>query len=144
MITKATYKINNLEDKIDTNTTIFISFPLLTLDPYRWNSWVDIGYYTEIATYSVLSGHSKTPQKLAFNTDFRLMQVKSIAECSMGSILQYFSPSLCYHFPLKLFLSISKWPLKTGFTVLISIRHDMPQSSVIGVRFYCLTPAFSV
>ena len=37
------------------------------------------------------------------------MQVKSIAECSNGSILQYFRPSLGYHFPLRswfcLFLS---------------------------------------
>ena len=32
--------------------------------------------------------------------------------------MQYFRPSLSYHFPLKpLFLSIFKWPLKTGFTV---------------------------
>ena len=39
----------------------------------------------------------------------RLMQVKSIAECSNGSILQYFRPSLSYHLPLRslfcLFLS---------------------------------------
>ena len=28
--------------------------------------------------------------KLIFKTDYRLMQVKSIAECSKGSILQYF------------------------------------------------------
>ena len=38
-----------------------------------------------------------------------LMQAKSIAECSKGSILQYFQPSLSYHLPLKalfcLFLS---------------------------------------
>ena len=39
----------------------------------------------------VLSSHSKnTHQKLVFNTDYHLMQVKSIAECSKGSILQYF------------------------------------------------------
>ena len=31
----------------------------------------------------VLSGHSKRP-KLIFKTYYRLMQVKSIAECSMG------------------------------------------------------------
>ena len=30
----------------------------------------------------VLSGHSKRRQKLVFNTDYLLMQVKSIAECS--------------------------------------------------------------
>ena len=29
-------------------------------------------------------------------TNYRLMQVKSIAECSKGSILQYFRPSLIY------------------------------------------------
>ena len=37
------------------------------------------------------------------------MQVKSIAECSKGSILQYFCPSLSYHLSLRsvfcLFLS---------------------------------------
>ena len=37
------------------------------------------------------------------------MQVKSIAECSEGSILQYFQPSLSYHLSLRslfcLFLS---------------------------------------
>ena len=30
------------------------------------------------------------------------MQVKSIAECSKGSILQYFRPSLSYHLSLRL------------------------------------------
>ena len=44
-------------------------------------------------------------QKLVFNTDYRLMQVKNIAEC----FLQYFRPSLSYHFPFRplfyLFLS---------------------------------------
>ena len=29
------------------------------------------------------------------------MKVKSIAECSKGSILQYFRPSLCYHFLIR-------------------------------------------
>ena len=42
-------------------------------------------------------------------TDYCLMQVKSIAECSMGSILQYFRPSLSYHLSFRplfcLFLS---------------------------------------
>ena len=47
--------------------------------------------------------------KLVFKTNYRLMQVKSIADCSKGSILQYFRPSLSYHLSLKalfcLFLS---------------------------------------
>ena len=53
----------------------------------------------------VLSGHSKRILK----TDYHLMQVKSIAECSKGSILQYFRPSLRNHLSLRylfcLFLS---------------------------------------
>ena len=57
----------------------------------------------------VLSGHSKRRQKLVFKTNYPLMQVKSIAECSKGSILQYFRPSLSYHLSLRdlfcLFLS---------------------------------------
>ena len=44
---------------------------------------------------------------MGFKTKYRLMQVKSIAECS--SILQYFRPSLSYHLSLMplfcLFLS---------------------------------------
>ena len=51
----------------------------------------------------------KDDQKLVFKTDYRLMHVKSIAECSKGSILQYFRPSLSYHLSLRsligLFLS---------------------------------------
>ena len=50
---------------------------------------------------SVLSGHSKRTPKLVLNTDYRLIQVKGIAECPMGSILQYFQPSLSYHFSLR-------------------------------------------
>ena len=57
----------------------------------------------------VLSGHSKRRLKLVFKTDYRLMPVKSIAECSKGSILQYFRPSLSYSLTLRplfrLFLS---------------------------------------
>ena len=52
---------------------------------------------------------SKKTENWFLNTYFRLMQVKSIAECSSGSILQYFRPSLNYHLSLRflfcLFLS---------------------------------------
>ena len=55
----------------------------------------------------------KTP-KLVSNTNYRLIQVKSIAECSPRSILQYFRPSLSYHLFLRpLFYPFIKWPLKT-------------------------------
>ena len=47
------------------------------------------------------------------------MQIKSIAECSKGSILLYFRPSLSYQLLYKIFvLIIFEWPFYTGFTVL--------------------------
>ena len=46
------------------------------------------------------------------------MQVKSIAECSNGSILQYFQPSISYHLRIKIFvLSTFEWLFYTGLTV---------------------------
>ena len=48
---------------------------------------------------------SKRP-KIGFNTNYYLMQVKSIAECSNGSILQYFRPSFSYYFPLRSLLCL--------------------------------------
>ena len=45
----------------------------------------------------VLNGHSQKDRKLVSKTNCGLMQVKSIAECSKGSILQYFWPALSYH-----------------------------------------------
>ena len=58
----------------------------------------------------VLSSHSKRSRKLFFKTDYLLMQVKSIAECSKG-IFFYFS--------------IFEWSLKTDFTVT-------PDSNIFG------------
>ena len=40
-------------------------------------------------------------QKLVFKTNCRLMRVKGYAECSKGSILQYFRPSLSYYLSLR-------------------------------------------
>ena len=55
----------------------------------------------------VLSGHSYRRQKKVFKTDNHLMQVKSIAKCSKGSILQHFKPSLSYH--LSLGSTVAQW-----------------------------------
>ena len=44
----------------------------------------------------VLSGHSQKDQKWVFNTNYRLMQVKSIAECS-----NWISTALSYHMALR-------------------------------------------
>ena len=44
-----------------------------------------------VSTYKpVLSGHSKEDQKLVFKTVYRLMQVKSIAECSKRAFCNTF------------------------------------------------------
>ena len=48
----------------------------------------------------VENSHSQKDRKLPFKTNYRLMHVKSIAECSKGSILQYFR-SLSYHLSLS-------------------------------------------
>ena len=60
------------------------------------------------AVKPALSDHFKGRPKLVFKTEYCLMQVKSIAECSK-SILQYFRPPLSYHLSLRplfcLFLS---------------------------------------
>ena len=62
----------------------------------------------------VLSRHSKRP-KLVFQTNYHLMQVKSIAEHSA-------IPSTCIKLPFchkDRCLTIFEWPLKTGFTVCL-------------------------
>ena len=51
------------------------------------------------------------------------MQVKSITECSKGSILQYFRPSFKLPFLIKIFaVSFFEWPLYTGFTGLSEVE----------------------
>ena len=50
------------------------------------------------------------------------MQVKTIAECSKGSVLQYFRPLLSFHLLFRsLFMSNFEWSFYTGFTVYIGI-----------------------
>ena len=63
-----------------------------------------VDYETEtkyITVKPVLSGHSKRRPKIVLKMDYCLMQVKRIAKCSKGSILQYFRPALSYHLPLR-------------------------------------------
>ena len=59
--------------------------------------------YLSIRVKPVQNGQSQKDLKLVFKTNYRLMHVKSIAECSKGSkrsILKYFRPSLSYHLSL--------------------------------------------
>ena len=60
------------------------------LDVRQYASWDG---YLQGTVKLVLNRHSQKEHKLAFKTNYRLMQVKSIAECSKGSILLYFGPS---------------------------------------------------
>ena len=70
---------------------------------------------------------------MVFKTVYRLMQVKSIAECSKGSILQYFLLSLSYHKSLRssVVLSIFEWPVKTGIAV-----YSGPRGVKIGMSLH--------
>ena len=59
----------------------------------------------------------KEDQKLFFNTDYRLMQVTSISECSKRAFCNTLT-FIKLLFVFKTFvLSIFEWPLKTSFTV---------------------------
>ena len=71
-----------------------------------------------IAVKPVYNGHPQKDRKFVFKTNYHLTQVKSIAECSKGSILQYFLPSLSYHLSFRsLVFSIFEWLFNSGFTV---------------------------
>ena len=60
------------------------------------------------------------------------MQVKSIAECSKGSILQYFSPSLSYHLSLRSLLCLF---LSGRFTqVLLYINSFSMKTSIHSIE----------
>ena len=54
----------------------------------------------------VLSSHSKSRPNIVFKTAYHLMQVKSIVECSKGSILQYFLPAFSYRLSLRSLLCL--------------------------------------
>ena len=59
----------------------------------------------------------KKKTKMVFRTDYRLMQVKSIAECS-GEHSAILSTFIKLNFVIRIAVSsILEWPLKTGFTV---------------------------
>ena len=61
------------------------------------------GLYSKTCVKRPLS-NSQKDQILVFKTNYRLMQAKSIAECSMGSILQYFPPSFKIQSVIKIFV----------------------------------------
>ena len=58
---------------------------------------------------------SKRP-KIDFKTNYRLMQVKSNAECSNSALILTFIKLLLV-VKISVFFSILEWPFYTGFTV---------------------------
>ena len=75
----------------------------LNFDLCVWavNDLARLRYAVAYTVKPVQNGHSQKDRKLVSKTNYCLMQVKSIAECSKGSILQYFWPSLSYHLSLR-------------------------------------------
>ena len=90
----------------------------LKSQPTDWWSWDQNSdpWFTRYSKTCLKRQSNWTP-KLVFNTDYGLMQVKCIAECSKRSILQYFQPSFSYYSIKTFVLSIFKWLLKTDFTI---------------------------
>ena len=67
-----------------------------------------VTWYMYIPTFKlhtvklVYNGLYQKDQILVFKTNYRLMQVERIAECSKGSILQYFRSSSSYNLSLDM------------------------------------------
>ena len=88
------------------------------------------------------NGLSQKDQKLVFKTNYRLMQVKSIAEGEPSAILSTF---IKLPFVIKIFvLSIFEWLLYTGFkersgSVVECLTRDRRAggSSLTGVTVLC-------
>ena len=88
------------------NCSLFTKVPV-----YLYPEWKRLFAISTVKLY--LNGLSPKDQKLVYKTDYRSMQVKSIADCS--AIL---SALIKLHFVIKIFvLSIFKFTLKTGVTV---------------------------
>ena len=88
---------------------------VICLPPIYTYLYIHLLFYEKGKIYSktcVKGPLSKGPKKI-FKTDYCLMQVKSLTECSKGSILQYFRPSLSYQFSLRPLL----YPPQTLFVV---------------------------
>ena len=83
---------------------IFVTFPCGILGQV----WYLIVSFPDLCRLSYF--YSQKDQYLVFKTNYDSMQVRSIAECSNGSILQYYRPSLSYQLSLRplfcLFLSV--------------------------------------
>ena len=80
---------------------------------------------------------------MVLKTNNHLIQIKSIAECSEGSILQYFRPSLSYHLSLRplfcLFLSgrftqVLLYVLLHSFICPLQIGYEAEELAKVGSK----------
>ena len=77
-------------------------------------------------TYSKTCVKRSLPKGQLFSkTTYRLMQAKSIAECSKRSILQYFRPALSYHLSSRSLFCLF---LSGRFTQVLLYRRRVPKS----------------
>ena len=78
---------------------------------------------------------------MTFKTYYCLMQVKTIAECSKESILQYFWPSLSYHLAFRslvcLFLS-GRFKLVLLYKALQEAAATSGNSTGLEEKYYLL------
>ena len=88
----------------------------------------------------VLSGHSKIDKTKVLKTKYHLMQVKSIAECSPWSILQYFWPALCNNQAWKLIFGLLLSGLLRQVLLYLPIWKIL--SSVTANNYYYQWPQF--
>ena len=84
-----------------------------------------LNHYSKTCVKQPLSKRTKNCFSRLIN--YRLMLVKSIAECSKGSILQYVRPSFSYNLSLTFVLSIFEWPFYTGFTAFKQVWYTAIQ-----------------
>ena len=83
------------------------------------NCTVEIQLHFSDTVKPVLSGHSKIRPKLGLKTDYRFMQIKSIADSALPSTF------IKLPFVIKVvFSSIFEWSLKKGFTVLSKLSRQ--------------------
>ena len=69
-----------------------------------------------------MSGHSKIDKTKVVKTDGSLIQVESIAECSLGAFCNTFDlHKVIIGHENQFWVVFFEWPLKTGFTVLLHL-----------------------
>ena len=75
----------------------------------------------------------KKKTKMVCKVNYRLMQGKSIAECSKGSILQYFRSSLSYHLSLRSLFVFLSGRLRQVLLFFHSVSSTISSTKIAGL-----------